>query len=127
MKPPSTDLLIKIGLAAVAIVGLMYLANRTKRNAAAALDATIAAVRDAGRQAVTWVNPADPGNIVNTAVTAVGEAVTGDPNWTLGGAIYDRVHDNPQPRTRMPYDYQNAPLTQVPGGTVYDEMGNVIY
>ena len=45
-------------------------------------------------------------------------------NWTLGGAIYERVHETPQPRT--PWDYQNGPLTPS-SGTVYDQLGNVIY
>lgn len=37
-------------------------------------------------------NPANPDNIANETVTAVGQAVTGDDAWTLGGQIYDWLH-----------------------------------
>lgn len=37
-------------------------------------------------------NPANPGNIVNRAVTAAGQAVTGEDGWSLGGALYDWTH-----------------------------------
>lgn len=55
----------------------------------------------------TAVNPANPENVVNKAVTAVGRTVVGpdgpgknaDGSWTLGGAAYDIFHPNqPDPR-----------------------------
>lgn len=45
--------------------------------------------------ALDWggaVNPASPNNIINQGVTNVGEFVTGQPGWTLGGQIYDWLH-----------------------------------
>lgn len=38
-----------------------------------------------------YANPAHQGNVVNQGVTAIGEAVTGKPGWSLGGFIYDTV------------------------------------
>lgn len=38
------------------------------------------------------VNPVSPDNIFNKAVTATGAAVTGQKDWTLGGALYDATH-----------------------------------
>lgn len=37
------------------------------------------------------LNPANTDNIVNRGVSSVGEAVTGQKGWSLGGAIYDGV------------------------------------
>lgn len=38
------------------------------------------------------INPASSDNVVNTAVTAAGRAITGDQYWTLGGWIYEKTH-----------------------------------
>jgi hypothetical protein len=37
----------------------------------------------------TAINPADSDNLANQAVTGVGSVLTGDPSWSLGGAIFD--------------------------------------
>jgi hypothetical protein len=42
---------------------------------------------------VNAVNPASPDNLVNTAVESVGQSLTGDPNWTLGGWAFDWTHN----------------------------------
>ena len=61
----------------------------------------------AGEAITTAVNPANPENLANKAVTAVGSTVVGpdgpgknaDGSWTLGGAAYDVFHPNrPDPR-----------------------------
>lgn len=38
------------------------------------------------------VNPASGNNLINRGVSGIGGAVSGDTNWTLGGAIYDWTH-----------------------------------
>ena len=34
-------------------------------------------------------------NLAARATAAIGEAVTGEEGWTIGGAIYDWTHDEP--------------------------------
>lgn len=47
----------------------------------------------AQRLATHELNPASSDNLANRAVEAVGQGITGDPHWTLGGAVYDATHD----------------------------------
>jgi lipoprotein-anchoring transpeptidase ErfK/SrfK len=47
---------------------------------------------DVAEQALPYINPADSNNLVNQGVTAVGSWITDNPNWTLGGSIYDATH-----------------------------------
>lgn len=46
----------------------------------------------AGTTMQTYFNPFDSGNIINSGVSGIGGAITGDKNWTLGGQIYDWLH-----------------------------------
>lgn len=39
------------------------------------------------------VMPTNPENVFNQAATAAGRAVTGDPEWTGGGAVWELGHD----------------------------------
>lgn len=43
--------------------------------------------------ALPYINPASDKNIVNQGVSWVGALISGQPNWTLGGSIYDATHD----------------------------------
>lgn len=38
------------------------------------------------------VKPSSSNNIINQGVEKIGAALTGDPNFTLGGWIYDKTH-----------------------------------
>ena len=40
------------------------------------------------------VNPVNPENVFNQGVLSVGQALTGDKSWTLGGWIYEITHDS---------------------------------
>ena len=40
------------------------------------------------------VNPTNPENVFYTGVNGVGESVTGQTGWTLGGQIYGWLHPN---------------------------------
>lgn len=60
-------------------VGLLWY---TKRQAEEAVESVGSAI-----------NPVNPDNIFNRGVNALGEAITGDEHWTLGGAIYEAVHE----------------------------------
>lgn len=81
MKAPNvnlsgTGILALAGLAALGLVGAWVYSNR--KTIASAAERTLATV-----------NPADDRNAAYSAVSAVGEAVTGRSGWTLGGAIAD--------------------------------------
>lgn len=38
------------------------------------------------------INPAADGNLINRGVSNIGQAITGQSNWTLGGWLYDVTH-----------------------------------
>lgn len=44
-------------------------------------------------EVLPYVNPASDKNVVNQGVSWVGSLISGNPNWTLGGSIYDVTHD----------------------------------
>lgn len=44
---------------------------------------------------VQKLNPANPDNVINGGFNRVGQWLTGDESWSLGGAVYDFTHDNP--------------------------------
>ena len=70
-----------LAVAGVAVLGLGAWWVYSKRGAvAAAAGAAAGAVADA-------VNPASPTNLVNRAVSAAGEAATGQEGWSLGGQL----------------------------------------
>jgi len=100
-----------LAVAAVAAVGVIVW--RGSKVAGQAVD-TIAAAADK-------VNPANPDNVVNQAVTGIGKTVTGNENWTLGGWIYDMTHSDPLVMYTKPEGREPAPAE------LYDAMGNRIY
>ena len=59
-----------IGIGVVGLVALVYLAKK-------------------GSEVVTAVNPLNDDNIFHTGANAVGEKITGEEGWTVGGAIWD--------------------------------------
>lgn len=106
----STDLLIKLALLAGGALLVVYLVRRSGHAVTGAFDAAGAAVGEAWDQVqdvadavIVGVNPSNPSNWVNQAVTSAGAAVvspTGpgrnaDGSWTLGGWLYDVTHSDP--------------------------------
>lgn len=61
------------------------------------------------------VNPADPRNLANRAVSSIGRSATGDPNWTLGGAIFDWLHGTYDPNARSAVDQHASNKPHQPG------------
>ena len=45
-------------------------------------------------KAAAAVDPTNPDNVANSAVTAVGREISGDSAWTLGGWVYDVTHSD---------------------------------
>jgi hypothetical protein len=63
-------------------------------------------------QALPYINPLDSNNLAYSGVSATGAAITGDKNWTLGGAFYDfdqmvnrLVFGPPAPAYTIPPDF----------------------
>lgn len=81
------------------VLGVLWLiyGNKLKQDAAAVGNA---------------VNPASQTNIVNRGVTSVGVQLSGDPNWTLGGWIYDLTHPAYDPNAPAPPADPNSYDTQ---------------
>lgn len=101
LAPVSADLLIKVAIGA-AVIGLAYLAYRKASTAASdAWGAASTALGTVADEVIVAVNPADPGNLANSAIAAIGGAMVTDPagpgknadgSWTLGGWAYDVLH-----------------------------------
>ncbi len=68
--------------------------------------AVIAAIYLAARKdaLVAAVNPADDRNLANRAVNAIGEGISGQDGWTLGGWLYDVLHPYEDDPTRAWYE-----------------------
>lgn len=47
---------------------------------------------DTVKKIADLANPISQGNILNTAINSTGQAITSNPNWTGGGAIFDATH-----------------------------------
>ncbi len=110
----SGDLMVKLALGAVLLVGGFVVLRKVSAGAS-----------DAAAKVVDAVNPASSNNIVNRAVTAVGDAIvspTGpgrnaDGSWTLGGWLYDITHDDPMATTPRP---GTGPVQDVAFADPYD-------
>lgn len=77
MTKEHKSLALLIGVGAVgAYFGGRYIANQAAEKATKAAQA---------------VNPVNDENIFNRAFESVGAKITGNPNWSLGGAISDWV------------------------------------
>ncbi|MBB1602550.1 hypothetical protein [Variovorax sp. UMC13] len=103
VAPVSADLLIKLALGA-ALVGLVYVGVRRAAGSmqsaasgfwlpindgiAQAWDSAASGARTVG----TALNPTSDQNLAYRGVNAVGNALTGDGDFSLGSWIYDRLH-----------------------------------
>jgi hypothetical protein len=86
----SGDMAVKLGLGAVAVLALAYVAYKATNAASAATE-----------WASTHLDPTDPNNVAYSTVNTWGGAVVTDPtgpgknadgSWTLGGWLYDVTH-----------------------------------
>lgn len=73
-----------IALAGAAVVGLL-----------------VWRVWNGGKLVTETLNPASANNAVNQAVENLGQSLTGDPYWTVGGSFYDVTHSDPTDPTRF--------------------------
>lgn len=84
MNPNAKLVLIGLGVGVV-VLGAVYFAGKK--------------LLDAGAKAANAVNPLNHDNVFATSVNDVGASVTGDKDFTLGGAIYDLFHSDPLSNT----------------------------
>jgi hypothetical protein len=73
----STETKVIIAGAAVALIAVFYGSKK---------------LVDAAEQALPYINPADSRNVINQGVNGLGELLSGEQGWTLGGSIYDATH-----------------------------------
>ena len=92
-----------------AIAGVAFVAWRLVKGAQQAGQAVSDALPAIGRA----VNPTSDENLAYRGVNAVGGAVAGDRNWTLGGWLYDITHD--------PIDLNARPGSLTPPAAPADE------
>lgn len=112
----SNDLTVKLAIAgALGVLGFVLV-----RKIAGAASDTV-------KTAAVFVNPADPQNLVNRAVTAVGDAVVSedgngrnaDGSWTFGGWWYDLTHPTEVAQIKQITKPVNVSNTAVQGKQTY--------
>lgn len=94
--PLSPELVTRLALVAAGLGVAWYLYRRATEAAGAVAD-QVSQVADA---VIVGVNPANPDNWVNQAVSAAGSAIVSDDgpgrnadgSWSLGGALFDMTH-----------------------------------
>lgn len=95
LNPASSDNVVNQGVEAI---GRSITGNDYWNLGGAVYDWTHTDQADPTRNtAADLVNPASSGNAVNRAVSAAGQAITGNSSWTLGGWLYDLTHGDPKP------------------------------
>lgn len=124
----SGDLIVKLGLGVAVLGALGLMLWKFKSMAPAALAA---------------VNPANPDNLINEGVGAVGGALVSSPDgpgknadgsWSFGGWLHDVINPDTaqavkdlsgpvKPKPVIPED----PYAHVFGEPYYDELGNRVY
>lgn len=110
VAPVSADLLIKLALAAAAVGALVYAYRRVSSGLQAL--PTVAEI-------TPLINPASNQNLVYQGVNAVGGAVAGRSDWSLGSWVYDVTHPNEN------LEHQSSPppkITDAPP-TYFDQFG----
>lgn len=105
---------VKAGLILVAAAAVGYLAWRAYKGAGKAAQVV-------GRVITEDLNPASQNNLVNRAVNATVQAVTGDSGATLGTKVYDWLHPDAGPAPNQ-YDAETARLAAYEQAAI---MGNV--
>jgi hypothetical protein len=91
----STETKVIIAGGAVVLIAAWYASKKLGQ----AYDGVATAVGDAYdwtaetvKETVPYVNPADSRNVVYSSIGAVGGAISGNKDWSLGGWIYDVTH-----------------------------------
>lgn len=85
------------------------------------------AIGEAVGSAAQLVNPASDQNLAYRGVNGVGQYVSGDESWSLGGAIYDATHnDNGEPKVNTPPWYAMGPLGWIWANLPQGSSGQVV-
>jgi len=77
----------------------------------------VLAVADTAKDGAMYVldkaNPISQGNVLNRSIEAVGQAITQNPSWTSGGAIFDATAVKTDPQAGV--KYVSLPAKQING------------
>lgn len=96
MKFETETIVVLVAIGAVTI-GAVYLAKK----ASDGLADGVKTVGDAAQVVGGWLNPTKDTNLAYRGVNSLGEAITGDKHFTLGGAIYDLLNKPPIEKTAV--------------------------
>lgn len=77
------------------------ISNATADVTAGVLDGTSKGIGTVAGTIVSRVNPFDSRNLANQAVLGAGQAISGDPNWSLGSWIWDKTHPGFDGQTKL--------------------------
>ena len=121
IAPISGDLLVKLGIGAVAFGGLAMLIYTWKSQASAAAGAAA--------NAVDYINPNSTQNAVYSTVNGFWDTVlpthvpgrNADGSWSVGGFVYDVTH----PITAWKVANVTGPTPVKDSGPYVDAMGNI--
>lgn len=97
-SPVSGDMRVKLAIGA----GVLLVAYLVIKKIGSGLSAATDVAANVADAVGTAVNPANPDNLANRGVNALGNAVVSsdgpgrnaDGSWTLGGSVYDLTHSN---------------------------------
>lgn len=99
----SGDMLVQLALIAAGVGLVLYLVRRSGDALAGAVDAVSAQAGEVADSIIVGVNPSNPSNWINQAVTSAGDAVVSSEgpgrslngSWSLGAWLYDVTHADP--------------------------------
>ena len=116
MLKPDSPIVNTIALVSFGIVAVYFINRALTRTAAAAVDA----VGDAAWAVTPWNND----NVIYQTVNRPVQWITGDPNETLGGAVYEVTHNGTfNPNSTNNIIYRNIrPGGQSLGSWLYDVL-----
>ena len=113
MKTPTVQL---TGTGVAVLVGLLVggvLIYKASRIASDVAGKTWTGIKTGAQTVGGWVNPLADTNLAYRGVNAIGGALSSDPDWNLGGAIYEAT---------IPYRHGTGPSSEA----TYDALGNYI-
>lgn len=84
-------------IAGAAILGAFALSRTSAGNigksiGGGAIDMVTGILTGAAEAVPEAINPASDQNIIYSTISRAGQSITGQPGWSLGGAIYDWTH-----------------------------------
>ena len=99
---------LEISAGAVLAVAGVALAGFIAWRAVKAARQVASAASQAAGEAAQAVNPLNPENVFYGGANAAGAAASGDPDWTLGGWLYEIFNEDPMAIMQRNEEQQSA-------------------